>query len=282
MDQPTIRFSFGKLVSELTKIYDEREAFNISCIIFEDLFNITNPNRDQVFEFESKLNEVIVRMKNNEPMQYVIGEADFWGMKFKVNEHVHIPRPETEELVDWVKDIVNENHEAVKNLIDIGTGTGNIPIALKKEFPTIEISAYDVTKEAVAVAVENGAKNDTPINFQVLDILDEGQWVKIEAQDIIISNPPYIPIREKELMPQNVLGFEPPVSLFVPDEEPLLFYKKITRLAKEKLNPGGYLFFESNEFNANEVLQLLKDSGFQDCELRKDMSGRDRRVMGRK
>ena len=276
----TIKTAYAKLVEALTNIYDEREANNISSIIFEDVFNVNNPNRETPFDQHDKLNDIITRMLNHEPMQYVIGEADFWGMKFKVNEHVHIPRGETEELVDWVKDVVNESGQ-IKNMIDIGTGSGNIPLALKKEFPNIQVAAVDVTEEAVAVARQNASMNNLEVDLQVLDILDESQWSKIPQQDIVISNPPYIPVKEKELMPEHVLGFEPPVSLFVPNEDPLQFYKKIVKFAKQKLTPNGFLFFETNEFNANDVVQLLKDNGFRDCELRQDMSGRDRRVVGR-
>ena len=276
----TIKTAFQKLVEELTNIYDDREANNIASIIFEDVFKVNNPNRETAFEATDQLNDIITRMLNHEPMQYVIGEADFWGMKFKVNEHVHIPRGETEELVDWVKEVVHKNNH-VKNMIDIGSGSGNIPIALKKEFPNIQVTGCDVTPEAVEVARQNATLNNLDVNMEVLDILDETQWDKIPKQDIVISNPPYIPVKEKELMPEHVLGFEPPVSLFVPNEDPLQFYKKIVKFAKEKLTPNGYLFFETNEFNANDVLQLLKDNGFSECELRQDMSGRDRRVMGR-
>lgn len=276
----TIKSAYQKLVTELTNIYDEREANNIASIIFEDVFKVNNTNRETEFVEHGRLNDIIKRMLNHEPMQYVIGEADFWGMKFKVNEHVHIPRGETEELVDWIKDVVNENNH-VKNMIDIGSGSGNIPLALKKEFPNIKVTGCDVTKEAVDVAKENATLNNLEVDMQVIDILDESQWAKIPKHDIVISNPPYIPVKEKELMPEHVLGFEPPVSLFVPNEDPLQFYKKIVKFAKEKLNPNGFLFFETNEFNADDVVQLLKDNGFLDCELRQDMSGRDRRVFGR-
>ncbi len=276
----TIKTAYQKLVKELTNIYDEREANNIASIIFEDVFAVNNTNRETAFDEHERLQNIIDRMLNHEPMQYVIGEADFWGMKFKVNKHVHIPRGETEELVDWVKDIVNENG-LIKNMMDIGSGSGNIPIALKKEFPTVHVIGCDVTAEAVEVASQNAELNNLDVDMQILDILDEAQWSKIPKQDIVISNPPYIPLKEKELMPEHVLGFEPPVSLFVPNEDPLRFYKKIVKFAKEKLTPNGFLFFETNEFNANDVLELLKDNGFRDCELRQDMSGRDRRVMGR-
>ncbi len=276
----TIKTAYQKLVKELTNIYDEREANNIASIIFEDVFKVNNTNRETSFDDHTRLQDIIDRMLNHEPMQYVIGEADFWGMKFKVNKHVHIPRGETEELVDWIKDVVNEN-QSIKNMIDIGSGSGNIPLALKKEFPNIQVVGCDVTKEAVEVARQNATLNNLDVEMHVIDILDESQWKNIPQQDIIISNPPYIPVKEKELMPEHVLGFEPPVSLFVPDEDPLQFYKKIVKLAKEKLTAGGFLFFETNEFNANDVLDLLKDGGFLECELRQDMSGRDRRVMGR-
>jgi len=199
----------------------------------------------------------------------------FYGLPLKINEHVLIPRPETEELVDWV---IKEVKHKKDSLLDIGTGSGCIPIAIKKNLPAISVSAIDISAEALKVASANALINGTEVNFIEADILS---YSSDEKYDVIVSNPPYIRELEKADMHENVLAHEPHAALFVSDENPLIFYKTISDFAYINLNPNGYLFFEINEFLWEETLKILIDKGFKNIELRKDMQGKDRMIMAR-
>jgi len=222
------------------------------------------------------LDAITERLKKNEPVQYVLGESWFAGIKFKVNKNVLIPRPETEELVDW---IVKENQKSKgksQNIIDIGTGSGCIPIIIKKKLPEADVSAIDVCSEALFTATENAIELNAEVDFLLLDFLDEEKWKELGQYDIIVSNPPYIKQSEINTMHERVKEFEPHLALFVPDEDALLFYKKLSDFSINHLKPGGSLFVEINEALGEQVVNLFR--GFANIELRKDMQGKDRMI----
>ena len=197
-------------------------------------------------------------------------------MKFKVDESVLIPRPETEELVNEVFDFIKYNSS--KKIIDIGTGSGCIPITIKKEFPENIITAVDVDEKAIAIATQNATTHQTEINFVQMNFLDKNNWNVFEKFDIVISNPPYIPIAEKELMDKNVISYEPHLALFVPDEQPLVFYKAIALFSKMHLAENGKIFMEVHENLAKEVSDLFSQHQFQ-TEIKKDIFEKERMVM---
>lgn len=224
-----------------------------------------------------KIAEIIARLKNREPIQYIFGEADFWGLTFRVNRAVLIPRPETEELVQWI--IEDCSDEPLKAL-DIGTGSGCIAVTLAKKMPSARIHAWDISEEALEVARENAARNNAAVIFSRKDVLNEQP--PEETFDLIVSNPPYIAQSEKKEMDTNVLNFEPHLALFVPDENPLIFYEKIARLASGSMKKEGKLFFEINRQKANRVASILRKNGFRNIEIRKDISGNERMIKAEK
>lgn len=226
---------------------------------------------------EKYLKTVVERLKNKEPFQYILEEEEFYGYTFKVNENVLIPRPETEELVEWLIESYKDKNQ-VLNLLDIGTGSGCIPIVLQKKLQNALVSACDISEKAIELAKENSLILNAKVNFFKLDILNKKDWESQDSYDFIISNPPYIPNEEKKLMSENVLNFEPGLALFVEDEEPLIFYEKIIQFSLMKLKKNGFLFFECNEYNAQEVVAVLKKYAFSFIELRKDISGKDRMI----
>lgn len=212
-----------------------------------------------------------------EPLQYILGQADFYGLKFSVTPAVLIPRQETEELVAWVLETLKRQLDC-RHVLDIGTGSGCIPIVIKKKRPDLSVSALDVSLEALAVAQQNAALHHVDIDFIEYNILYRTAWYLFSSYDCIISNPPYIPLQESALMPPHVKDFEPALALFVNDENPLVFYEAIADFSKIHLTPGGYLFFECNEFNAKKVVQILETKGFSDVILQKDLNGKDRMI----
>lgn len=224
-----------------------------------------------------KFFSIVKRLKTEEPIQYILGETEFYGLKFNVNPSVLIPRPETEELVDWIiKD--NKQNTALK-MLDIGTGSGCIPVALKKHLSHAEVFAADISPEALKIAEKNAEINQTVIHFIQLNILPLGAADRLpDDLDIIVSNPPYVRKSEAELMQKNVLAFEPHLALFVEDDDALLFYRQIANIAGEKLRNKGLLYFEINEAFGKDVCELLKHLGFINIELKKDLSGKDRMV----
>lgn len=274
-----IKNAFQDLISTLLSHHSEGEANSIARIVFEDAFAVFNFKKEtELTEAQTThFQEIKMRLAANEPVQYILGEADFYGLKFNVNPSVLIPRPETEELVAWVLESTKEN-PLLTTVLDIGTGSGCIPITIKKESPRLSVSALDVSKMALETATKNGKKNETEIDFLQVDILDEKNWDVLPTFDIIISNPPYIPLREKALMPQQVLQNEPHLALFTTDEDPLIFYEKIAEFAKLHLTRNGYLFFECNEFNTEEVSSMLKKKEFASVEIKKDMQGKARMI----
>ena len=223
--------------------------------------------------------QYLERLKNHEPIQYILGETEFYGLKFKVNPSVLIPRPETEELVEWVKPPHPPKGgflSGTPTLLDVGTGSGCIAVALKKKFPSANVSAMDISPEALALAKENAALNEVNIEFIQDDILHpaatDRKW------DVIVSNPPYIPASEQRYLHKNVTDFEPHLALFVQDNDPLIFYRKIAEFALSHLTAGGRLYVEIHQSLGRQCCQLLESMGFQSVELRKDLSGNDRMI----
>ncbi len=267
--------------AQLKLLYDEREANNMADWVMEHITGKKRIDRlldKQVILAEqqiAQLHAVLAELATHKPIQYVLGEAWFAGMPFFVNESVLIPRPETEELIEWIAKESLALGVGGWGLIDIGTGSGCIPISLKKKLPQVRVTSIDVSAEALQVAKQNAAILNTEVNFLQLDFLDETNWEQLPLYDIIVSNPPYIKQSEESSMLPNVLKYEPALALFVPDDDALLFYRKIAAFAKTHLSVHGMIFVEINEALASEVTALFKSFGFE-TELRKDMQGRDR------
>ncbi len=266
-------------VQELSGVYDSREARNIIETLFLDAhgLNKTELILDKEINidlptFESQLD----RLKNHEPVQYVTGIAHFYGREFKVNKDVLIPRPETEELVDW---IIQGNQKESPVIWDIGAGSGCIALSLAAEITGSKVFAIDVSEQAMKDARENSDRFGVKSEFIIKDILSE--IPAITEPDIIVSNPPYIPDRDRSAMSANVLDYEPEVALFVTNDDPLIFYRRIAEIGIEKLNSGGSLYFEIHEEAGEAVVEIMESLGYSDVELRKDLQGKDRMVKGR-
>ena len=268
----------------LKNIQDEQEIESFFFILTEYLHNLKrvdvalNPNFELSDEEVEKWNTILVELQQEKPIQYITGEAWFYGLRFEVNENTLIPRPETEELVEFIlKETSNFQLPASSlNILDIGTGTGCIPISLKVNLPQANVSAIDISEKALEVAKRNAASNKAEINFiqaNILEVLDLNQNF-----DIIVSNPPYVRNLEKQEIKKNVLDYEPHLALFVEDTDALLFYRKIAQLALKNLSPNGLLFFEINQYLGKETVELLENLGFKNIELKKDIYGNDRMI----
>jgi len=269
-----------QLSLEIEAVYEASEARQVARIVLEDAFGVKNFSRAMFFTpaDESRYQAIKARLLQCEPVQYILGESDFYGLKFKVDKRVLIPRAETEELVHWLLEILPQSSTA--RVLDIGAGSGCIPVTLKVKRPNLRVSAIDVSEGALEIAAENAARHNAAVQFLGADILQPSQWPE-GVFEVIVSNPPYIPRKEEVLMPPQVLRFEPHLALFTGNEDPLIFYRRIAEFALERLSKGGQLFFETNEFNAQAVVGMLKALGFQELELRKDMQGKDRMVKGK-
>ena len=280
----TIQQAYQQLFQDLFTIYESREAANIADLVIE---KITGQQRlDRILykditvnaEQQSVLEKMTRELVQHKPVQYAIGEAWFMDMKLMVNEHVLIPRPETEELVDWlVRDVKTSKMDDI-SVLDIGTGSGCIPIAVKKNIPHGEVWSVDVSEEALQLAKRNAAGQNVLVDFLLINILEETSWNQLGQFDIIVSNPPYIKQSEKAAMQRNVLDFEPHIALFVLDEDPLLFYHTIARFCQKHLKKNGRLYVEINEAFGMHVTKIFSQNGFTQVELRKDMQGKDRMI----
>lgn len=265
---------------ELKDVYEEEEVKSIFSISVEHLLQLRRSQLMLNWEKEAEPETlrsflaVLEGLKAQKPIQYLLGEAFFYGSVFKVNEAVLIPRPETEELVDWIL----EEKAPSTVVIDFGTGTGCIAISLKKHLKDASVTAVDISEEAIRTASENALINQTEVSFLHADILTFQSETKF---DIIVSNPPYITEKERAEMQQNVLAHEPHLALFVTNERPLVFYEAVADFALGNLQENGSLFFEINEYLAKETIQMLKDKSFVFIELRKDMQGKDRMIRAR-
>ncbi len=279
--------TFRKLLSErLQHLYPKEECFSIASILLEDLLGMDRTTQhlhpEKVFDptEEAALLQAINRLKTGEPVQYVTGFAAFYGMMLKVNPSVLIPRPETEELVALAIDFLKKQKMETPRIVDVCTGSGCIAIALKKELPGAEVTALDISKEALDVAIENAELilGENAIQFVQSDFLQDNSWTTGQY-DLIISNPPYVTMADKEKMQPNVLYHEPHLALFVPKEDPLIFYRALASFAKKHLQIGGMLCMEINESLGKSVVQLFTEAGFGKAEIKKDLNGKDRMVV---
>jgi release factor glutamine methyltransferase len=274
---------------QLESVYLKEEINSFFFMLTESYFNISRiqlalqPNFEINKQLKVKILIALKALKNHEPIQYIIGETEFLGLPFKVNESVLIPRPETEELVEWIINKQQTTNNKQLNILDIGTGSGCIAISLAKNLPNAKVFALDVSKKALDIAKDNAKRNNVIVEFVEADILKtEDLRHKTEGLkfNIIVSNPPYVRALEKEQMQPNVLKHEPHLALFVEAEDSLLFYRKITQIANKVLSSNGQLYFEINEYLGKDMLKLLKDEGFEEVEIKKDIFGKDRMIIG--
>lgn len=276
---------FNHYQNKLQAIYSEEEAKSIIYLLFNHLFGI---NRLDVFLNSSQklseseivtVHDVTDELLQHIPIQYITGVSIFCGLQLEVNPATLIPRPETEELVNFVSQNIKNNSLKV---LDIGTGSGAIAIALKNINPHIEMFACDISKEALQTAQENAKRLVLDVHFFEMDILNYQNFEVSQQFDIIVSNPPYIPEAEKKIMNQNVSDYEPSIALFVPDENPLIFYKAIIKFSLPHLKEKGKLFFEIHEQFGTQIISLLEEYGFKNCIIKKDVFDKDRIVVAEK
>lgn len=262
---------------KLCDIYEEKEADNMLFMILMEITGLNKAgiliNHEQAVS-ESELLTIHFAVKDllkEKPIQYVLGKTEFYGLPFIVNSKVLIPRPETEELVAMV--IEELKLEPTQNVLDIGTGSGCIAVTIKKKIPKAKVTALDISSFALDIAKENALLNKVRIDFKIFDLLNWKGWENEEKFDIIVSNPPYVRNLEKKEMKPNVLNYEPEIALYVEDNNPLIFYKRISDFAKLHLKSGGKIFCEINQYLAEETRSLFKQHNFSNVDIRKDMSG---------
>jgi release factor glutamine methyltransferase len=269
------------LLQNLILLYDSREAEQIVHMVLEHITGMNRTERaiNKLQELSSEQVDKVTLYGNElalgKPIQYVLGETWFAGLRFLVNEHTLIPRPETEELVEWIKAVAYPEKQLV---LDIGTGSGCIPITLKKNFPFWNLQAVDLSSGAIQVAKENAKLLGTEIDFIQMNFIDEQSWSTLAQFDIIVSNPPYIKNSESAIMAKHVLNYEPHMALFVPDDDALIFYKKIAVFGRGHLKKGGFIFLEINQQLGNEVCTVFEDAGYSTT-IRQDLHGNDRMVL---
>lgn len=270
--------------TELNGLYPETEIRSFTNMMISAITGFSRTeiivNKNTKFSEEQVvlLQTFIEKLKKNIPIQYVLGKSYFMDLQFQVNDAVLIPRPETEELVEWISNSIPADSKF--SVLDIGTGSGCIAISIKSIFDNVDVTAYDISEKALTVAAKNAELNNLKVYFEQFDILN---W-KDTAQswDVIVSNPPYIPEKEKSEILANVLENEPHLALFVPDNDPLVFYRKIAQFAQKYLSESGWLFFEIHRDWGLQTVDLLLDMDFVDVELRKDLSGNDRMIKAKK
>jgi release factor glutamine methyltransferase len=283
--------------NSLSEIYPTTEIDSFFFLLMEEYLNLQRIDTVLKPDFKideenlSTLKKALARLQNEEPIQYIIGKTEFYGLPFLVDENTLIPRPETEELVEWILEEVGSlklGSEKSISILDIGTGTGCIPISLAKNLSEAKVSAIDISVDALKIAAKNAALNKVEVDFFEVDILKIDSINKMMKPvqhdnsnyklDIIISNPPYVRELEKVEIQNNVLQNEPHLALFVSDENPLIFYDKIADLAKNNLTKNGLLFFEINQYLGKETCDLLESKGFKNIQLKKDLFGNDRMI----
>jgi release factor glutamine methyltransferase len=274
---------YRNFLVQLQKIYSLSEATAITDWVFEKMASLKrtdilkNPEKRISPAANELIQNALQDLLRNKPVQYILQEAWFYHMKIKVNEQVLIPRPETEELVEQL--IIDRKSKLTDPaILDIGTGSGCIPIAIKKNLPASKLTAIDISKGALALAAENAALHNAHIQFNEIDFLNEANWPGLGLFDIIICNPPYIPINEKEKLDKNVTAFEPHLALFVPDRSPLIFYEKIAAFGRDHLLPNGKIYLETHEDYAKETAALFRGI-YQTVMIKKDMYGKERMII---
>jgi release factor glutamine methyltransferase len=278
----TIEEANRLMLASLTALYEDREAASICSLVMERLTGMQKGKRllyktdlfsdSQQDQFRNFLND----LETGRPVQYVLGEAWFGGLVFQVDENVLIPRPETEELAQWLLQDTLKAEPGLK-VLDIGTGSGCIAVYLSSQRKNFSMVALDISQLALEIAKKNAAKYASPIEFLQIDIRDPKDWSSIPQVDLIISNPPYIPVKQRKILDKHVRDFEPGLALFVPDEDPILFYKVVGEYAIQRLKSGGAVFLEIHHDFAKEITEWYTTHGFT-LELRKDSSGNNRMI----
>lgn len=283
--------SYQQFWHNLAPVYGEGEAKAIARMVYEIRFGLTLPDlllgKDTQLsaDQQKELEEIIQRLQQYEPVQYVLGISDFCGRQFHVEPGVLIPRPETEELCRWVtEDVRGEKLEVrgEKNILDIGTGSGCIAITLAAELPDVQVTAWDISEQALAIAKGNAQRLGTDVRFEQVDILERQNTSLTSHLSIIVSNPPYILNKERANMEDNVLKHEPHIALFVPDDDPLLFYRAIAHYGQKALKKGGSLYFEINPLCADDLAEMLRRMSYRDIETRCDQYGKQRMMKAKR
>ena len=278
--------SYQQLWQQLARTYDTGEAKAIARMLYEVRYGLSLSDllmgRDADVP-QQELQQLTERLEQHEPIQYVLGQADFCGRTFRVSPAVLIPRPETEELCQWVTTKVRDSacNDAALSILDVGTGSGCIAITLAAELPEAKVTAWDISEDALLVACENALLNGVTVDFELQDVLLATAAAQ-QTKDIIISNPPYICNKERATMEANVLEHEPHQALFVPDDDPLLFYRAIAKLGQQMLSYGGWLYFEVNPLFAAQLARLLSAMSYYDIEIKEDQFGKQRMIRARK
>lgn len=276
-----MKAGIASIRKELAGIYSGGEIESLTFLIFEKLKGYSRTQyllakEEQLSEEElTRIEEMVTRLKNHEPIQYILGETEFYGLPFYSVPGVLIPRPETEELVQW---IIQENQLPAPAILDIGTGTGCIAISLRKNIPQAKVLACDISPVCIETARRNSDLNSAGISVIEYNILTRIPEAGFPELDLIVSNPPYVRENEKIQMEKNVLAYEPELALFVPDEDPLLFYRQIADFARTHLKKEGRLYVEINEAFGQECVAMLRETGFSDVKLKKDIHGKDRMI----
>jgi release factor glutamine methyltransferase len=293
----TIDEARKEIIKNIRDIYEQNESNNIAELLIESITKLSRSeriidgNRILSIAQENLLHSSNFRLQKHEPIQYIINEAWFAGMRFYVDKNVLIPRPETEELVEWVveeyrientEDRIQNAESRIQNsgfkILDVGTGSGCIAIALKNKLPLSEVWACDISDQALNIARINADALQATIDFVPLNFLDPGQRGQLPNVDVIVSNPPYVPQNEKTEMKRNVVEYEPSTALFVTDDDPLIFYKAIAEFGREKLNKGGRIYAEIHENLGEPVKGLFLSEGYQTVQLKKDLQEKDRMI----
>ena len=277
------RNHFINLLEDLYPIEELKSFFYLLAEKYLNLSRINiafQLNNELTPEEQSSFYQAVDRLRNHEPIQYILGETEFFGMPIIVNKQVLIPRPETEELVSWIIDDVDKKETTI---LDIGTGSGCIAISLAKKLNSAVVSAIDISNKAIEVAKKNALINNVNLEFSRVDVLNFEDKLVLQDKwkskfDIIVSNPPYVRMQEKKLMQLNVVDHEPDIALFVEDDDPLLFYRKISQLSKQYLRQNGTLYLEINEYLGLEMEKMLNKAGFKNVVLKKDMFGKNRMI----
>jgi release factor glutamine methyltransferase len=284
----TLKAAFQHARLQLAGEYRPREADIVAGMVLEAVTGWDRLGRLTHAEFplseaqQKDLQEKLKALAEGMPIQYVLGEAWFYGLSFYVGPEVLIPRPETEELVSWILEDHLPHAGVARTLIDIGTGSGCLAVALKKNRPDFRIIALEHSAAALTTAARNAERHGTPLTFLQADILDPATYGSLPALDIIVSNPPYIPLHEKPTLQRRVSDYEPGEALFVPDADPERFYRAVLDVAETRLSPGGAVYVEIHADHGEAVMQLFGERGFLSVSLRQDLSGRDRMIRGRK
>lgn len=275
--------NYQELWHRLSGVYDAGEAKALARMLYEVRYGLGLGDllmgRDEGVP-QDELEQLAARLEHQEPIQYVLGQADFCGRTFKVSPAVLIPRPETEELCQWVVEEVREQWRAAGeglSVLDIGTGSGCIAVTLAAELPGARVTAWDISEEALLVARENALRNGVSVSFEHHDALHATTTAQ-PTTDLIVSNPPYICNRERTAMEANVLEHEPHTALFVPDDDPLLFYRAIAQYGREALKPGGRLYFEINPLYATSLSEMLRRMSYHDIAIKADQYGKQRMI----